>query len=147
MCQGGSERLATCCPVVATILFFAHNRIFIRWKAQFLCCTVSPPTRVLQCCPVVGTNLFFRWMLSTEQCPVPVVSSTIPTQFPYTFIKRHNYSILCNCMAQPLKLCTSSYCPVHTWSVAQRHARQQWFESQLGGTQPIVPVHAFPLRH
>ena len=23
----------------------------------------------------------------------------------------------------------------------------QWFESQLGGTQPIVPVHAFPLRH
>ena len=50
-------------------------------------------------------------------------------------------------MAQPLKLCTSSYCPVHTWSVAQRHARQQWFESQLGGTQPIVPVHAFPLRH
>ena len=50
-------------------------------------------------------------------------------------------------MAQPLELCTSSYCPVHTWSVAQRHARQQWFESQLGGTQPIVPVHAFPLRH
>ena len=40
VCQGGSERLATCCPVVGTILFFqwlAQFSSFSGWHNSLLC--------------------------------------------------------------------------------------------------------------
>ena len=43
VCRGGSERLATCCPVVATILFFVHNYISSSRKHNFSWAKSPPP--------------------------------------------------------------------------------------------------------
>ena len=57
VCRGGSERLATCCPVVATILFFVHNYISSSRKHNFSWAK-SPhlPIKLWWCYLIVGTT-------------------------------------------------------------------------------------------
>ena len=80
-------------------------------------------------CPVVDTIIFFEH----------THSSSSPELY-YFWSGWHN---LCT-NGQALHNCTSSYCPVHKWLHKLHNGVLHNSDlSQLGGTQAIVPLHAF----